>query len=238
MPGRTRLAGTAGAWSARARPASVAVADADRPRPSRPTQLSCGHRQLGGAGCGWDDRLGCSGRGGAGLVEAGVPSYAGFRFPAEIISHGVWLYHRFPLSLREVEELMLQRGIVVSHETVRQWCAKFGQTYANGLRRRRPRPGDRAARGPGFPRGYREDHLDRDHHCGRHWRVDRILAGPTQVDPRGRSHDQWSLGDLGATIEVPTQPERLPQPLEAGDRDQLLEVRSPTTPWRRNATGH
>jgi putative transposase len=77
------------------------------------------------------------------LVVAGVPSYVGFRFPAEIISHGVWLYHRFPLSFREVEEMMLQRGVVVSHETVRQWCAKFGQTYANGLRRRRPRPGDK-----------------------------------------------------------------------------------------------
>jgi hypothetical protein len=66
----------------------------------------------------------------------------GFRFPVEIISHGVWLYHRFPLSLREVQEMMLEWGVVVSHETVRQWCAKFGQTYANGLRRRRPRPGD------------------------------------------------------------------------------------------------
>jgi putative transposase len=76
------------------------------------------------------------------LVVVGVPSYAGFRFPAEIISHCVWLYHRFPLSFREVEEMMLERGVVVSHETVRQWCGKFGQTYANGLRRRRPRPGD------------------------------------------------------------------------------------------------
>jgi transposase-like protein len=55
----------------------------------------------------------------------------------------VWLYHRFPLGFREVEEMMLARGIVVSHEMVRQWCAKFGQTYANGLRRRRPRPGDK-----------------------------------------------------------------------------------------------
>jgi putative transposase len=73
-------------------------------------------------------------------VEA--PSYRGFRFPVEIISHCVWLYHRFPLSFREVEEMMLERGIVVSHETVRQWCAKFGQAYANALRRRRPRPGD------------------------------------------------------------------------------------------------
>jgi putative transposase len=51
----------------------------------------------------------------------------------------VWLYHRFPLSFREVEELMLQRGVVVSYETIRQWCAKFGQVYANRLRRRRAR---------------------------------------------------------------------------------------------------
>jgi len=76
-------------------------------------------------------------------VTVGAPSYKGFRFPAEIIGHCVWLYYRFPLSFREIEEMMLQRGIIVSHETVRQWCAKFGQTYANGLRRRRPRPGDK-----------------------------------------------------------------------------------------------
>jgi putative transposase len=49
---------------------------------------------------------------------------------------------RFPLSFREVEELMLARGVIVSYETVRRSCAKFGQAYANGLRRRRPRPGD------------------------------------------------------------------------------------------------
>ncbi|WP_456340005.1 IS6 family transposase [Streptomyces europaeiscabiei] len=69
-------------------------------------------------------------------------SYKGHRYPVEVISHSVWLYHRFPLSYREVEELMLERGIVVSYETVRRWCAKFGQTYANALRRRQPRPGD------------------------------------------------------------------------------------------------
>jgi putative transposase len=74
-------------------------------------------------------------------VEA--PSYRGFRFPMEIIAHCVWLYHRFPLSFREVEEMMLARGVVVSHGTIRQWCAKFGQTYANQLRRRRARPGDK-----------------------------------------------------------------------------------------------
>lgn len=72
-----------------------------------------------------------------------VPSYRGHRYPVEIISHCVWLYFRFPLSYREVEELMLERGVVVSYETVRRWCAKFGQGYANRLRRRRPRPGDK-----------------------------------------------------------------------------------------------
>jgi putative transposase len=79
----------------------------------------------------------------AGLVGTGVPLYKGFRFPVEIISHCVWLYYRFPLSLREVEEMMLARGVTVSHETIRQWTGKFGQAYANRLRRRRPRPGDR-----------------------------------------------------------------------------------------------
>ena len=68
-------------------------------------------------------------------------SYRGHRYSAEVISHCVWLYFRFPLSFREVEELMLQRGVTVSYETVRRWCAKFGQVYAYGLRRRRPRPG-------------------------------------------------------------------------------------------------
>ena len=70
-------------------------------------------------------------------------SYKGFRFPHEIISHAVWLYHRFSLSFRDVEELLFARGIVVTYETVRQWCRKFGQAYANQLRRRRARPGDK-----------------------------------------------------------------------------------------------
>ncbi|TQE19229.1 IS6 family transposase [Streptomyces ipomoeae] len=67
-------------------------------------------------------------------------SYKGHRYPVEVISHCVWLYHRFPLSFREVEELMLERGIVVSYETVRRWCARFGQRYTSALRRRQPRP--------------------------------------------------------------------------------------------------
>ena len=65
------------------------------------------------------------------------------RFPAEIISHAVWLYHVFSLSLRDVELLLAERGIVVSYESIRQWCKKFGQTFAGRLRRRRPRPGDK-----------------------------------------------------------------------------------------------
>ena len=71
------------------------------------------------------------------------PSYAGYRFPAEVISHAVWLYFRFPLSLRMVEEMLAARGITVSHETVRQWALKFGQGFANEIRRRLPRPGDK-----------------------------------------------------------------------------------------------
>src|SRR5437899_11657343 len=69
--------------------------------------------------------------------------YKGHRFPAEIISHAVWLYFRFPLGLRMVEELLAARGIMVSHETVRQWARKFGQPFANQIRRRLPRLGDK-----------------------------------------------------------------------------------------------
>ncbi len=69
--------------------------------------------------------------------------YAGFRYPAEIISYAVWLYHRFTLSFREVEEIPAERGIVESHETIRQWCLKFGVQYATELRQRWPQPGDK-----------------------------------------------------------------------------------------------
>jgi putative transposase len=68
--------------------------------------------------------------------------YRRHRFPAEIISHCVWLYFRFSLSFRDVEEMLAMRGVSLSYETVREWCFKFGQTYANGLRRKSPRPGD------------------------------------------------------------------------------------------------
>jgi putative transposase len=70
-------------------------------------------------------------------------SYKHQRFPAEIIRHAVWLYFRFCLSYRDVEELLFARGVLVTYEAIRQWCRKFGQVYANQLRRRGPRPGDK-----------------------------------------------------------------------------------------------
>ena len=68
--------------------------------------------------------------------------YHGHRYPAEIISHAVWLYYRFGLSLRDVEDLLAKRGVVVSYETVRRWCGKFGPDYARRLKKRQGRLGD------------------------------------------------------------------------------------------------
>ncbi len=65
-------------------------------------------------------------------------SYKNHRFPPQIIARAVWLYFRFPLSLRMVEEMLLERGIVVSHETIRRWGRKFGTAYARQLCRKRP----------------------------------------------------------------------------------------------------
>lgn len=68
--------------------------------------------------------------------------YRRHRFPPEIISHAVWLYHRFTLSFRDVEDLLAERGITVSYEAIRSWCRKFGPAYARTLRRRQGRLGD------------------------------------------------------------------------------------------------
>ncbi len=67
-------------------------------------------------------------------------SYRRQRFPSEIIQHAVWLYFRFPLSFRDVEDLLAERGIEVSCETLRRWSVKFGLAYASRLRRSRRRP--------------------------------------------------------------------------------------------------
>ncbi len=70
-------------------------------------------------------------------------SYARHQFPPDIIRHAVWLYLRFTLSFRDVEDLLAERGIEVSYETVRRWVLKFGPAFARELRRRRPRPSSR-----------------------------------------------------------------------------------------------
>ncbi len=68
--------------------------------------------------------------------------YHGYRFPPEIIRHAVWLYHRFCLSYRDVEDLLAERGIVVSYESIRSWCNKFGPAYARSIKKRRGTLGD------------------------------------------------------------------------------------------------
>ncbi len=67
--------------------------------------------------------------------------YHRHRFPPEIISYCIWLYNSFSLSYRDVEKMMLYRGIYVTYEAIRYWCRKFSQTFANAIRRRRPTPG-------------------------------------------------------------------------------------------------
>jgi hypothetical protein len=74
----------------------------------------------------------------AGVTMRCSPSCAGYRFPAKVIGYAVWLYFRFPLSLRMVEEMLAARGIVVSHETVRQWGLKFGREVAKAIHQRTP----------------------------------------------------------------------------------------------------
>ncbi|GAB3176843.1 IS6 family transposase [Streptomyces incanus] len=112
-------------------------------------------------------------------MDSASPSYKGHRYPVEVISHCVRLYFRFPLSFREVEELMLGRGVLVSHETVRRWCAKFGQIYANGLCRRRPRPGDT-------------------------WHLDEVFA---RIN--GEQKYRWRAVDQeGAVLDILVQPRR------------------------------
>jgi putative transposase len=96
--------------------------------------------------------------------------YKGHRFPVEIISHCVWLYHRFPLSLRDVEQMMAHRGVSVSYDTIHQWCRKFDQTYASGLRRRQPRSGDK-------------------------WHLDEVF-----VKINGKTHYLWRAVDQHGTV--------------------------------------
>jgi len=108
-----------------------------------------------------------------------APNYKGFRFPPEIIGYAVWLYFRFSLSFRDVQELLMQRGIFVTYETVRHWCLKFGQSYANELRRRRPI-------------------------CGDKWYLDEVI-----LTIRGQKHYLWRAVDQdGNVLDILVQSRR------------------------------
>ena len=108
-----------------------------------------------------------------------TPSYRGYRFPPEIISHAVWLYHRFCLSFRDVEDLLAERGIVVTYEAIRLWCLKFGPKYARRLKRRQGRLGDT-------------------------WHLDELF-----VNIRGQQHYLWRAVDQdGDVIDILLQPRR------------------------------
>ena len=138
------------------------------------------------------------------------PSYAGYRFPAEIISHAVWLYFRFPLSLRMVEEMLAARGIIVSHETVRQWARKFGQEFANRIRRRLPcgwgqmasrrgRDQDRRQEALAVARGGPERHRARHPGAEPAGQTGRQAAAPQAAEaamPAAARHDHRQAGQL------------------------------------------
>jgi len=106
-------------------------------------------------------------------------TYKRHRFPPAVIGHAVWLYFRFALSYRDVEDLLTERGVIVTYETIRQWCQKFGQAYANELRRRRPRLGDK-------------------------WHLDEVF-----VSINGVQHYLWRAVDQdGNVLDILVQPKR------------------------------
>ena len=77
------------------------------------------------------------------LTSVDVDRLKGFRFPRNVIGYAVWAYHRFNLSLRDVEDLLAERGIIVSYETIRSWVNRFGPQFAAKIRRTRPSPADK-----------------------------------------------------------------------------------------------
>jgi len=107
------------------------------------------------------------------------PLYRRHRFPAEVIGYAVWLYFRFPLSLRMVEDMLAARGIEVSHETIRSWAEKFGREYSRRVRRRSPARGDK-------------------------WHLDEVV-----ITIRGRRHWLWRAVDQnGFVLDVLVQNRR------------------------------
>ena len=105
--------------------------------------------------------------------------YRGHRFPREIISYAIWFYYRFAVSFRDVEEAMASRGVLVSYETVRRWCDKFGHLYTKALRKRRAPTGDK-------------------------WHLDEVF-----LKINGVRHYLWRAVDQnGVVIDILVQPKR------------------------------
>jgi putative transposase len=108
-----------------------------------------------------------------------VPSYKRHRFPPEIIAHAVWLYYRFALSFRDIEELLAARGVLVSYEAIRLWCVKFGPEYARRLRHHK-------------------------RHLGRRWHVDEVF-----IRMNGTTHFLWRAVDQnGQVVDILVQARR------------------------------
>ena len=139
--------------------------------------------------------------------EVAAPMYAGYRFPAESIGHAVWRYFRFALRYRDVEELLAERGVVVTYETVRQRCHKFGQTYANALRRRRPRPGDKWHLDEVFIR------IGGAQHCGRCDSQGWCAAAVRWSQSRHSWDRVWGLSRTSDDADTPPERDRFYQPM-------------------------
>ena len=129
-------------------------------------------------------------------MNASESLYYRHRFPSEIISHCVWLYFRFSLSFRDVEEILAMRGVILTYETVREWCLKFGQTYANRLRHKSPQSGDR-------------------------WHLDEVF-----LKINGRPHYLWRAVDQdGDELDILVQSKRNKKAAKKFFRKLLKELR-------------
>ena len=151
--------------------------------------------------------------------------YLRHRFPPEIISHAVWLYHRYCLSFRDVEDLLAERGIIVSYETIRQWCGKFGPDYARRLKRRQgrlgagPRAPDSNPDPPGAggvgPRG--------------------AAPGPWRVSPPGPARVTRSSPRAAAEVSpaklAPADARAAAEPIASVSHQQCWPVRRSSVSW-------
>jgi len=112
-------------------------------------------------------------------IPASMPRLKGFRFPREIISYAVWTYHRFALSTADVEDLLAERGVIVTRETIRLWVNRFGSHFASCVRRDRPAAADK-------------------------WHLDEVV-----IPINGKKHWLWRAVDAqGNVLDILVQPQR------------------------------